>query len=62
LLHDETQLLPVEKPKVAELTKDSLLEAFKRASVDSLPIFLKIADVQFEVVNSVHSHPAAGWL
>jgi hypothetical protein len=45
--------LPAEKPKVVELTKESLVEAFKRASVDNLPVFLKIADVQFEVVSSV---------
>lgn len=41
------------KPKSAELTKDLLLDALKRSSINSLPVFLKITDVQFDVVNSV---------
>ena len=40
-------------PKVTELTKAVLVDAFKRSSINSLPVFLKIADAQFEVVNSV---------
>ena len=44
---------PTAAPKVAELTKAVLIDAFKRSSINSLPVFLKIADAQFEVVNSV---------
>jgi hypothetical protein len=45
--------VPAAAPKAVELTKDVLVDAFKRSSINSLPVFLKIADAQFEVVNAV---------
>lgn len=39
--------------KLIELTQDSVLDAFKRSSMGRLPVFLKLADVHFDVVNSV---------
>jgi len=40
-------------PVLVDLNKDTVLDAFKRSSVNTLPIFLKISDATFDVVNSV---------
>jgi hypothetical protein len=41
------------KPKLLDLNKDTLLAAFQRAGINALPSYLKIADMDFQVVNAV---------
>jgi len=41
------------KPKPPELTKATLLDAVKRGAVNSLPSYLVVSDVNYEVVSSV---------